>query len=156
MSFPVPVEYGMNDSKDNTIVKYNNGDQWEGLPDIPGVRPENIFKYMEIIPDQNIDINNALRIDAPDGAFAAVVFALDSFNPNENYNIAWCGLSISNSDRSASYGYGKSLSSDGSYATGLFMRYSGGTLKIPSVENICLPAGLKYAIYIYRIGEGEI
>lgn len=32
MSFPVPIEYDMNDAKDNTIVKYNNGDQWEGLP----------------------------------------------------------------------------------------------------------------------------
>jgi len=32
MSFPVPIEYGLNDTKDNTIVKYNNGTEWEGLP----------------------------------------------------------------------------------------------------------------------------
>ncbi len=32
MGFPVPIEYNMNEAKDNTIVKYNNGDQWEGLP----------------------------------------------------------------------------------------------------------------------------
>lgn len=32
MSFPVPVAYDLNAQKDTTIIKYNNGDQWEGLP----------------------------------------------------------------------------------------------------------------------------
>lgn len=36
MSFPVPIEYGLNDTKDNTIVKYDNGSEWEGLPSPAG------------------------------------------------------------------------------------------------------------------------
>lgn len=45
MSFPVPVEYGLNDTKDNTIVKYNNGTEWEGLPDPGCFSQENINKF---------------------------------------------------------------------------------------------------------------
>lgn len=47
MSFPVPIEYGLNDTKDNTIVKYNNGTEWEGLPDPGCFSSENINLFAD-------------------------------------------------------------------------------------------------------------
>lgn len=158
MSFPVPVEYGLNDSLDTTEVIYNNGAILPGLPSVPGVRPDNIMLYQEFTLAEDHDSANKITLNVRPAANCLILLVCLSpmTTPDEEHNIVpWYALET----HGANVGrYGRNLNTAGSLVGqgtyGNFFEYaSDDKILFPSSAGYHLIAGQKYAFYQIKLAD---
>lgn len=159
MSFPVPVEYGMNDSRDNTEIVYNNGSILPGLPSVPGVCPENVLSYYEITMSEDIDASKALTFSLkPADNFCVLLVALSPIStPDEDHNyIPWF---VGETSGANLFRFGRYLQANGSMGgqtTGvIFFSYNeaDNSVSFPDDARYHMLAGQKYALYQIRLAN---
>ena len=158
MSFPVPVEYGLNDSLDATEVIYNNGAVVQGMPALPGVRPDNIMLYQEFTLAEDHDSTNKIILNLkPAKNWLVLLVCLSPMTTpdNEHNLVPWYSMETHGVNVGR---YGRNLNTSGAMVGmgnyGNFFEYTGDDkISFPSGSAYLLIAGQKYAFYQIRLAD---
>lgn len=158
MSFPVPIAYELNDELNNTKVVYNNGWIWEGLPDIPGVRPTNVLKFQEITLTEDHDSTNKIIVNLqPSYNFFILLVCLSPMEtPDTEHNLVpWYSWESqgANLGRSGRYLNTLGVLVGPTSSSGTFFEYNRttNTLSFPYGNAYHMLNGQKYALYQIEI-----
>ena len=159
MSFPVPVAYDLNAQKDTTIVKYNNGDQWEGLPSPAEGAGDSQIKSLKFTTVEDHTTENPLVFNLdPTDQCEILYYIEDDYTPKPNEIILGAlGVHKGTSADPLKFGHILQTDSNSRYSmyssskAGIFTPET-GEYRIPNLTGNKIPKGYTFRLMQIKTG----